>query len=150
MCDYSSTTFPSRPAREGEGLLAHRFPSGCTGFISAADRFECGSARSGLKTWFFPRWHDGPRAVCVPPGAQLIIEEIAAAWRLELGLNETERAILVEVSGEELTYRDGLRLADGRTLLLQRLPEGQQAVVLLFTDGELCSPSHPVSEKVYA
>ena len=37
MCYYSLYLFSNRLARDGEELVAYRFSSGCTGFISASD-----------------------------------------------------------------------------------------------------------------
>jgi len=37
MCDYSLMAVPNRLAREGEELVAHRFPTGSLGLASPAD-----------------------------------------------------------------------------------------------------------------
>ena len=37
MCDYSLMAVPNRLAREGEELVAHRFPTGSLGLASPSD-----------------------------------------------------------------------------------------------------------------
>jgi len=37
MCDYSLMIVPNRLAIEGEDLVAHKFQSGTTGFVSYSD-----------------------------------------------------------------------------------------------------------------
>ena len=37
MCDYSLMAVPNRLAREGEELVAHRFPTGSLGLASPMD-----------------------------------------------------------------------------------------------------------------
>ena len=137
MCDYSLYVFPNRLARDGDELIAHRFSSGCTGFITVADIPErqsrwtwLGVNWPDLKTWFFPRQHDGPKAVCIPPGAQLRLEVVEFGLRQRLGLRETEQAIFIQVSAEEFSYRDGLRFRNDRQILLQGLPPGQRVSVI--------------------
>jgi hypothetical protein len=136
MCDYSLYVFPNRLARDGEELVAYRFASGCIGFVSASDISEpenrtawLGRSWPQLKTWFFPRQHDGPTAVCIPPGAQLRLERIERELRLRLGLEETEQAVFIHVTANEFSYRDGLRLRHAQQILLQELPPGQHARV---------------------
>ena len=137
MCDYSLYVFSNRLAHDGEELVAHRFSSGCIGFISASDISQreiyttwLGRNWPQLKTWFFPRQHDGPTAVCIPPGAQLTLERVERELGRRLGLIEREPAVFIHVTAEEFSYRDGLRFGNGRQILLQALPPGQRARII--------------------
>lgn len=143
MCDYSLFGFPNRLARDGEELVAHRFSSGCIGFIGIADASERANHRTllgtnwpQLKAWFFPRKHDGPAAVCIPPGTEIRLVSLDPTLRMRLGLAETGDAIFIQVSAEDFAYRDGLRFRNGRSILLQQLPEGQRALVRRSTTGQ--------------
>ena len=133
MCDYSLKTFPNRLARDGEELLAHRFPSGCTGFISTEDlpagRAVPAGRWSSFKAWLFPRRHYGPAAVCVPPGSVLVLDNIASELRFHFDLAATEEAIFVHLGAGEFSHRDGLQFRNGKAMLLQLLPDGQRALV---------------------
>jgi len=137
MCDYSLYVFPNRLARDGEELVTYRFSSGCIGCVSASDISEPQNRKTWLgrhwpqlKTWFFPREHDGPTAVCIPPGAQLALESVEAKLCRHLGLEENERAVFIHVTADEFSYRDGLRFRNGRQILLQRLPPGQRVRIV--------------------
>jgi hypothetical protein len=140
MCDYSLYAFSTRLARDGEELVAHRFSSGCIGFVSASDISRPENPTTWLsrnwpqlKTWFFPRQHDGPTAVCIPPGAQLNLERVDRELGQLLGLEERELAAFIHVTTEEFSYRDGLRFRNGKKILLQALPPGQRARIISTT-----------------
>ena len=137
MCDYSLYVFSNRLAHDGEELVAHRFSSGCIGFISASDISQCENHTTSLgrnwpqlKTWFFPRQHDGPTAVCIPPGAQIELEKVERELGRRMGLLEREPAVFIHVTAEEFSYRDGLRFRNGRQIPLQALPPGQRARII--------------------
>jgi hypothetical protein len=150
MCDYSLYVFPNRLARDNEELVTCRFSSGCVGFISASDASERENRRifwgiswTQLKPWFFPRRHEGPPAVCIAPGTRIRLVSIGRELQLRLELGETEEAIFIQVSAEAFRYCDGFQFRNGRRILLQQLPEGQQAVVGALIGGELRSDSCP-------
>ena len=156
MCDYSLYAFPNRLARDGEELIAYRFSSGCTGFIGAAEILEpqirttwLGRSWPQLKTWFLPRRHDGPEAVCIPPGAQLALEAVEGELRRQLDLEESEPAVFSQVTANEFSYRDGLRFRNGRQILLQRIPPGQR-VRVISTAGLQDENAEPVFAEVSA
>ena len=73
MCDYSLAHFPNRLAVEGEQLVVHRFRTGTLGLTPA---------RFSLKQIFSP---DSTPAVCVPPGARLLLQDLPE--RLQQALN---------------------------------------------------------------
>ncbi len=133
MCDYSLYVFRNRLARDGEEVIAYRFSTGCTGFAGVLDvsaqpspKPHLGICWPQLKSWFFPRRHDGPTAVCVPPGATVRLDPVESKLRMRLGLEESEDAVFIQVTDDEFSYRDGLRFRNGRQILLQELRTGQR------------------------
>lgn len=143
MCDYSLHTYPNRLATEGEELVVHRFGAGSLGLASPADlhRAVCtaeaarGSFWSQVKAWFQgqnPRWEAEKRvpAVCIPPGAHLVLWDIPKNLQRELGIGEVEEVQFIETTAEVNTYRDAVRFSNGRHTLLQRLREGQRVHVV--------------------
>ncbi len=139
MCDYSLNHFPNRLAQEGEMLVVHRFPSTTLGLASPVDfQVSAGakSDRSRSGFWakvrgFFilPEVKIVP-AVCVPPGAQLLLQNIPARLQEELNVRPDEEVVFTQLSADAFSYRDAVRFGNGREVLLQRLEEGQRALVL--------------------
>jgi hypothetical protein len=84
MCDYSLMAVPNRLAREGEKLVTHRFESGSMGMASPSDlqpRSDPQPGRpktfwSALKEAFAPPERKRVPAVCIPPGAHLLLQDI--------------------------------------------------------------------------
>lgn len=153
MCDYSLHTFPNRLAVDGEELVVHRFGGASLGLASANDvappipAVRCtGNSRklwswSGLKEWFKaqqPKWEAEKRipAVCIPPGATLLLRDIPKNLQRELGVGEIEEVRFVQTSAEVNTYRDAVRFKNNRQVLLQGLREGQRATVLSLGASE--------------
>jgi hypothetical protein len=143
MCDYSLHTYPNRLATDGEDLVVHRFGAGSLGLASPADLapvISAGKAAGGTfwsraKGWFLghnPKWEAEKRvpAVCVPPGARLILRDIPKSLQRELNIGETEEVQFVETTAEVNTYRDAVRFQNCRQALLQQLREGQRVHVL--------------------
>lgn len=112
MCEYSLAYFPNRLAVEGERLLLQRFPCGTLGMVSA---------RRSLKSWLFP---STTCAVCIPPGARLLLEGIPQDLQRRFAVGASEEVTFTQQSAEAFTYRDAVRFATGREVLLQRLPIG--------------------------
>jgi hypothetical protein len=143
MCDYSLHTYPNRLATDGEELVVHRFGAGSLGLAAPADlatvisagRTAHGSWWSRAKAWFVgnnPKWEDEKRvpAVCIPPGARLVLRDIPKSLQRELGVGEIEEVQFVETTAEVNTYRDAVRFQNRRQALLQQLREGQRVKVL--------------------
>jgi hypothetical protein len=138
MCDYSLHTQPNRLAVEGEELVTHRFPTYSIGLASPADienarRAEAGGSWwSALKNLLSAAPHPAAAipAVCVPPGARLLLRDIPWDTQLELRVGATEAVEFVQLSATEYRYRDALRFRTGRATLLQQLPEGLRMEVL--------------------
>ncbi len=142
MCDYSLASLPNRLAVEGEPLVVHRFPTGTKGLASPSDldaprepRHEASPSRPG---WALIReWLTAPEAkpkqvcaVCVPPGARLLLRDIPKGLKEELGVGETEEVVFTQRSEAPHEYRDGVRFANDRFVLLQTLHEGQRVDIL--------------------
>ena len=154
MCDYSLHVYPNRLAVDGEELVVHRFGGASLGLASPSDLRPVVNASSckatakkpsswtAIKEWFIanrPQWQPDQRipAVCVPPGARLILKDIPKGLQRELGIGEVEEVKFVEISAEVNTYRDAIRFKNSRQLLLQALREGQRVRVLSLTPEEV-------------
>ena len=157
MCDYSLHVYPNRLASDGEELVVHRFGGASLGLASPSDLRPVITANSrdqtakkawswsALKEWFIvnrPQWQPDKHtlAVCVPPGARLILKDIPKGLQRELGVGEVEEVKFVEISAEVNTYRDAVRFKNGCQLLLQALREGQRVVVLSLMPAEVDEP----------
>jgi hypothetical protein len=142
MCDYSLHAFPNRLAVDGEELVVHRFGGGSLGLASAADVCPIGQADSGrsdtfwswqnIKKWLSPAARPSKKApaVCIPPGASLVLKDIPRSLQRELGVGEVEEVTFVETSANVNTYRDAVRFKNQSQILLQALHEGQRVHVL--------------------
>lgn len=150
MCDYSLHTFPNRLAVDGEDLIVHRFAAGSLGLASPADVAPAIAISNSAKFWSWSRlkewlhgqdhsWEAQKRipAVCVPPGARLIVRDIPKSLQRELGVRETEEVAFVQTTAEVNTYRDAVRFDNCRQILLQELREGQRVRVVSISSAEL-------------
>lgn len=116
MCDYSLQTVRSRPAKVGDKLTTRDFGTCTRGFAAA---------------------EDAEVAVCVLPGSELAFSgpvtvtdfRFFVNWRVETLGHAT--AIFRQVNkAEPMKHHDALEFPDGRSVLLTRLSEGQEATVL--------------------
>ena len=137
MCDYSLAGIPNRLAVEGEQLAVHRFPTGSLGLAS-----PCASASN---RWFAKQ----TPAVCVPPGARLLLKDIPKCLQREIGVGPAEEVIFVQLSATAFQFRDAVRFSNGRDILLQRLRCGQQVEVLTLCSRESREEEHKRSEEEY-
>lgn len=124
MCDYSLAEVRNRLAVEGEDLTVYRFPTGTLGFASPAE-LEQHPVLRGWRSWFSLGYV--PCAVCIPPGARLVLRDIPSRLRSELGLQAEEEVVFAQVGMDAGRYRDAVRFANNQELSLQRLAEGQRA-----------------------
>ncbi len=108
MCDYSLHGLPNRLAVEGEGLVTYRFPTGSGGLAPPTDiasanrpnpRGECRrSWWSALKDWLDPQMElDQVPAVCIPPGAHLLMNHIPEELRRKSALQAVEDVTFVQL-----------------------------------------------------
>ena len=133
MCDYSLMMAPSRLAVEGEELVTHKFKSGSIGIVSCCDfdRWTTRRPRSfwqWLKDGFSSPNEPGP-VVCIPPGARLQLIGIPETLKTEISTGLCEDVVFTQISADPNQHRDALFFANGVTVLLQRLPEGQRLKV---------------------
>jgi len=148
MCDYSLHTFKNRLAVGGEKLVVRKFSGASKGLASPDDLCPVitttmsgkNHVRSRIMNWIKSKtqleFEAGICAVCVPPGARLILRDIPKGLQRQLGVKEVEAVTFVEISAEVNTYRDAVRFANQREVLLQALREGQRVTVLSITPAE--------------
>jgi hypothetical protein len=134
MCDYSIMAISSRLAIEGEELAAHRFNCGSVGLVARPDldkwrQLQPRGIRARLKCLFASPAEPAP-VVCIPPGATLRLYGIPASLRKQYLINEQETVRFTQIAPDAGSYRDAITFANGQTILLQRLPEGQRIKVL--------------------
>jgi hypothetical protein len=118
MCDYSLAGIPNRLAVDGEELVVHRFPTGSLGLAS-----PCPSLSRSWSTKQTP-------AVCVPPGARLLLQDIPKHLQQQCGVGATEEVTFVQLSATPYQFRDAVRFSKGREILLQELSEGLRVRIL--------------------
>lgn len=141
MCDYSLMSVQNRLAVSGEGLVVHRFEQGTIGLASALDlqRPEIDEAQKGfmerLKRSLFPTPSRQCTAVCVPPGARLLLHDIPKRVQQDLELQSDVQEVVFTQLGTS-GFRDAVRFKNGTELLLQRLTEGQRVQVLALSHEE--------------
>ena len=116
MCDYSLQNVRSRPAKVGDKLTTRDFGTCTRGFAAAED--------AGV-------------AVCVLPGTELAFSSTVKVAnfrylvRQQVETLSHATAIFRQVNKDQpFKHRDALEFPDGRIVLLTRLSEGQEAMVL--------------------
>jgi hypothetical protein len=115
MCDYSLHNVKSRPAKVGDKLTTRDFRMGTRGFAAP---------------------EDANVAVCLLPGTELsFASEVTClstgllTWRDRVIAHKT--AIFRQINKEKVAaHHDALEFPDSEIVLLTRLCEGQQAMVL--------------------
>jgi len=141
MCDYSLQGLPNRLAVEGEQLVTYRFRTGSIGMASPVEITARACERRQPvehRSWWaaFKAWMAGPIepedvcAICIPPGTRLLMSRIPDRLRRELFLNSVEEATFVQLSAEAFQFRDAIRFAGGRDIVLQSIPTGVNFQVL--------------------
>jgi hypothetical protein len=142
MCDYSLHSVRNRLAREGEELVVHRF---VTGSIGMAPEVEVYPARkpeqprtfwAAVKEFFNPDPADQICAVCLPPGARLMLRDIPESIQKSCETGPEEEVVFTQLTASAFTYRDAVRFPGGRELRLQALKEGQRVRVLSLSCDE--------------
>lgn len=140
MCDYSLHAQPNRLATEGEQLIVHKFTTGSMGLASPADLpprepvQEAAPKQSfwqTLKSFFEPsRQPAVAPAVCIPPGAHLILKDIPVDLQRQCHVAAEEGVVFTQLSAEVNSYRDAVRFSNGYQIRLQDLREGMHVEVL--------------------
>jgi len=155
MCDYSLGEIRNRLAVEGEELVVHRFPTHTLGLASPADigagSSPCceqtlwGQVKDALGQVFGPTKF--VPAVCVPPGANLVLSGIPTHLQRRWNVGEEEPVLFVQTSMEVNRHRDAIRFRTGHESLLQNLPEGLRVrVVSLGGDQAEVRETQPIRE----
>ena len=140
MCDYSLCGIPNRLAIEGEELVVHRFSTGSMGLASVADlqvyeQIKKDAPRKtfwqSLRSLFEELDQSGAApAVCIPPGAHLILRNIPVDVQRRCCVSHEEAALFTQTSADFNSYRDAVRFHSGCEVRLQELCEGIQVQVL--------------------
>src|SRR5579885_487060 len=155
MCDYSLMAVPNRLAREGEELVAHRFPTGALPISSPCDLRRIADAPAparrsfwhAVKDFFNPPKAEPVPAVCIPPGARLRLQDIPARLQDELGVGPVEDVTFTQISAAVNSYRDAVRFSNGRQIRFQELREGQRVRVLDLSMAEDLDLEKPREER---
>ena len=151
MCDYSLMSIPNRLAKEGEELVTHRFGTGCLGLASPLDLygdpnpgvFESRTFWSLMKEFFHPPEGRLVPAVCIPPGAFLLLMDIPEKLQREFGIGPVEEVVFNQSTAATNTFRDAVRFTNGREILLQGLRESQRVRVLRLDRPDTRDPVTP-------
>lgn len=136
MCDYSLMGVPNRLACEGEDLVVCKFRTGSHGLTpeTSGTNTETRSEgfRSVVKRLFGPLEPEKV-AVCIPPGARLLLGDISENVQKCFGVGATEEVTFTQLTATPYRYRDAVRFKSGREILLQQLNQGQRVRVLALS-----------------
>ena len=143
MCDYSLMGVPNRLANEGDDLVVHRFSTGTIGLIASRVPTAVASQKLGyravweaIKDYFRDADTNQSVAVCIPPGARLLVRDIPEDLQRVCRTGPIELVTFTQLTAAANTHRDAIRLDNGTEVLLQRLHEGQRVRVLRLTVSE--------------
>ena len=147
MCDYSLAALRTRLAVEGEELVVYRFPTGSLGLALPS---EVQAYQEDIRSWL--RWlnpHEIPCAVCIPPGARLLLRDIPEYAQRELGVGAAENVVFIQTSADAYRYRDAVRFKNGREVLLQSLDCRQKVEVISLCSEDSREEEHQRREAEY-
>jgi CheY-like chemotaxis protein len=138
MCDYSLMAIPNRVAVSGDELVVHRFQTGSLGLASASDLRKGQDRLKVQRHGFLQRLSQflnrpdiqSPPAVCIPPGARLLVQDIPMRLQHEGRFKEVEEAVFIQVTEHVNTFRDAVRFQNGVEIPLQNFDEGQRIRVV--------------------
>ncbi len=137
MCDYSLMALKNRLATDGEELIVHKFEAYSMGFAGAEEVLRLKALQQGqdqnwmarIKRFLIPARDCECTAVCIPPGARLVVRDIPEKLKRELHLERNEQEVIfTQISA--VGFRDAIRFSNGVELLIQRLKEGQRVKVV--------------------
>lgn len=144
MCDYSLMAIPNRLAVCGEELVSHRFGTGAKGFISSIDARKLVEPALNARDWLARIWrvlkNQQCTAVCIPPGARLLMRDLPASLQIECAVRGTTQEVVFTQTSMDTRFRDAVRFANGVELSLQRLSEGIRVKVLYLSCDETSLP----------
>jgi hypothetical protein len=134
MCDYSLMGVPNRLAREGEDLVVHEFRTGSRGLTSDTSVTNSDTQRRyegfGIVKRLFGNLELERVAVCIPPGARLLLSDIPEDVQKSFSVAASEEVTFTQLTATANAHRDAVRFTNGREILLQRLNKGQRVRVL--------------------
>lgn len=134
MCDYSLMGVPNRLAREGEDLVLYEFPSGTRGFTPCPSGNDCPfnwrDALGGFLKALLGVPEAGKVAVCIPPGARLLLLDVPLDLRAAEEVRRDAEVTFTQISAQAYAHRDAIRFENGNQLLLQFLDAGQRIRIL--------------------
>lgn len=139
MCDYSLGGIENRLAEDGEELVVHRFTTGSKGLTSPEYLNPKPWVKSLARILGIRDSSLRECAVCIPDGAKLMIH-FSEYFQEIFNLSSVEMVTFRQLSGRAMTYRDALEFADGYSILLQQLEEGQRLQVLSISSSEESVP----------
>ena len=93
-------------------------------------------------------WSRQTPAICVPPGARLLLRYIPKDLQEQFDVQATEEVNFVQLLKRRST-RDAVRFGNGREVLLQCLRCGQHVEVLSLCSGESRQEEHQRREEEY-
>jgi hypothetical protein len=82
-------------------------------------------------------------AVCIPPGAHLLMSRIPEQLRRKFALQAVEDVTFVQLSADAYRYRDAIRFRNGKEVLLQEITAGVQFAVLSLASSEQGTEAEP-------
>lgn len=154
MCDYSLMALPNRLAVCGDELVVHRFELGTLGLAPSSEvarQAKEAEIPSGLaflqrvKKWLYPPLPAECTAVCVPPGARLLVRDIPKKMQQIFCLQGPVQEVTFTQIGT-VGFRDAICFHNGTKVLLQRLDVGQRVKVLALSAEDASSPEPPATK----
>jgi hypothetical protein len=143
MCDYSLMGVPNRLANEGDDLVVHRFSTGTIGLVAsrvpalvASQKLGYRAVWEAIKDFFRDADANQSVAVCIPPGARLLVRDIPEDLQRVCGTGPMELVTFTQLTAAANAHRDAIRIDNGTEVLLQRLHEGQRIRVMRLTVSE--------------
>ena len=92
---------------------------------------------SRLKEFLDPADTPSVPAICIPPGARLLVQDIPANLQRECGIQkDVGEAVFTQITATTNAFRDAVRFPNGFEVLLQRFAEGQRVHVLDVSSAE--------------
>lgn len=125
---------PNRLACEGEDLVVYEFRTGSRGLTPGTSMTNADTqkryGRFSVVKRLFGNLEPEPVAVCIPPGARLLLGDISEDVQTSCSVGASEEVTFTQLTATPNRYRDAVRFKNGREILLQHLNQGQRVRVL--------------------
>ena len=102
-----------------------------------------------VKKWLYPPAPAECTAVCVPPGAHLLVRDIPKKMQQAFCLQGPVQEVTFTQIGT-VGFRDAICFRNGTKVLLQRLDEGQRVKVLALSAEDVSSPEPATKSFVFS